>query len=61
MYNFGKFRVWCQKVLPLVYDDSLSYYEVLCKLLGYLEHVMQDLDTMSTELAALCRIKEAGR
>lgn len=21
----------CQKVLPLVYDDSLSYYEVLCK------------------------------
>lgn len=23
---------YCQKVLPLVYDDSLSYYEVLCKL-----------------------------
>lgn len=21
----------CQKILPLVYDDSLSYYEVLCK------------------------------
>ena len=21
----------CQKVLPLVYDESLSYYEVLCK------------------------------
>ena len=27
------FRAWCQKVLPLVYDDSLSYYELLCKLL----------------------------
>lgn len=26
------FRFWSQKVLPLVYDDSLSYYEVLCKL-----------------------------
>ena len=25
------FRAWCQKVLPLVYDDSLSYYELLCK------------------------------
>ena len=25
------FRFWCQKVLPLVYDDSLSYYEILCK------------------------------
>ena len=26
------FRFWCQKVLPAVYDDSLSYYESLCKL-----------------------------
>lgn len=25
-------RLYCQKILPLVYDDSLSYYEVLCKL-----------------------------
>lgn len=25
------FGFWCQKVLPLVYDESLSYYEVLCK------------------------------
>lgn len=25
------FWFWCQKVLPLVYDDSLSYYEVLGK------------------------------
>lgn len=24
-------RYWCHKILPLVYDDSLSYYEVLCK------------------------------
>lgn len=23
---------WCHAVLPTVYDDSLSYYEVLCKL-----------------------------
>ena len=26
------FHFYCQKVLPAVYDDSLSYYEVLCKL-----------------------------
>lgn len=25
------FHFWSQKVLPLVYDDSLSYYEVLGK------------------------------
>ena len=30
------FKFWCQKVLPLVYDDSLSYYEVLCKLTEYI-------------------------
>lgn len=26
------FKFWCHKVLPLVYDDSLSYYEFLCKI-----------------------------
>ena len=30
------FNLWCQKVLPLVYDDSLSYYEVICKLTNYI-------------------------
>lgn len=29
--NYEHVRFWCFKVLPLVYDDSLSYYEVLCK------------------------------
>lgn len=24
-------RFWCQKILPLTYDDSLSYYELLCR------------------------------
>ena len=31
MNNLSPFRLWCQKVLPLVYDDSLSYYELLFK------------------------------
>lgn len=34
--NIRPFRAWCQKVLPLVYDDSLSYYELLCKVLDTL-------------------------
>lgn len=29
--NIKPLRVWVQHVLPLVYDDSLSYYELLCK------------------------------
>jgi len=39
------FRFWCQKVLPLVYDDSLSYYELLCKVISYLNNVITDLNT----------------
>lgn len=33
-------RPYCQKVLPLVYDDSLSYYEVLCKLRAKINEVI---------------------
>lgn len=33
---------WCYKVLPLVYDDSLSYYEVLCKTVQKLNEVIRN-------------------
>lgn len=36
------FRFWCQKALPLVYDDSLSYYEVLCKVVNYMNEIVKD-------------------
>lgn len=35
-------RFWCQKVLPLVYDESLSYYEVLCKIREKLNEIIQE-------------------
>ena len=38
------FRFWCQKVLPLVYDDSLSYYELLNKVVKYLNDVIANAD-----------------
>lgn len=45
-YNSPKtFRFWCQKVLPLVYDNSLSYYELLCKVVDYLNKTMEDVNT----------------
>lgn len=34
------FRYFCQKVLPAVYDDSLSYYELLCKLTAKINEVI---------------------
>lgn len=39
----GNFRFWCQVALPLVYDDSLSYYELLCKVVTYLNNVINDV------------------
>lgn len=42
--NLTKFRFWCQKVLPLVYDDSLSYYEVLCKITDYINKLIENDD-----------------
>lgn len=44
------FRFWCQKVLPLVYDDSLSYYELLCKVVDYLNNTIADVNTLGTDV-----------
>ena len=62
MANNGlkSFRMWCQKVLPLVYDDSLSYYEVLCKVVTYLNNVIDgtngvidDVEELKNDLATV--------
>lgn len=53
MNEISPFRFWCQKVLPLVYDDSLSYYELLCKVVDYINKLIEDeqeLVTAYTEL-----------
>ena len=34
-------RYWVQKVLPLVYDDSLSYYELLAKIVDKLNETIK--------------------
>ena len=36
------FRFWCQKVLPLVYDESISYYEVLSKMVEYINTMVEN-------------------
>lgn len=47
------FRFWCQKVLPAVYDDSLSYYELLCKVVDYLNTVINKVNGHSDAIAEL--------
>lgn len=47
------FKFWCQKVLPTIYDDSLSYYEVLCKLVKYLNTVIENMEKVEANVDAL--------
>lgn len=53
MNNLNNFRFWCQKVLPLVYDDSLSYYEVLCKIVKYINDIIGNEKELSDEFLEL--------
>lgn len=46
-------RFWCQKVLPAIYDQSLSYYEVLCKLAAFLNKMVEELEKMQGNIDAL--------
>lgn len=36
-----KIRYWCNKILPLAYDDSLSYYEVLARVQEKINELIQ--------------------
>ena len=54
--RFSEFKFWCNKVLPLTYDDSLSYYETLCKTVTILNQALNTLNDATDavdELAAM--------
>ncbi|MFR2500871.1 MAG: hypothetical protein ACLS9Z_10500 [Christensenellaceae bacterium] len=46
-------RFWCQKVLPAVYDQSLSYYEALCRMGALLNKMVEQLKDMQDNIDAL--------
>lgn len=45
-----KVNHWCQKVIPLVYDDSLSYYESVCKLVAKINEMVDALNNISLDV-----------
>lgn len=47
------FRFWCQTALPTVYDDSLSYYELLNKVVEYLNDMSTGLGNLETNVSNL--------
>ena len=48
MREIGKFKVWCRRVLPAVYDDSLSYYEQLAKLVAKLNEAIDSVNEIGS-------------
>ena len=57
--EMNPFRFWCQKVLPLAYDDALSYYEVLCKLSEYLNEMLSNVERLKGDVDNLRKAFEA--
>lgn len=60
MRDLPYFKFWCQKVIPLVYDDSLSYYEVLCKVVEYInglidsdKEIVENIQQLRSELTVV--------
>lgn len=60
MNELTPFAFWCQKVMPAVLDDSLSFYEVLCKLTAKLNTAIETINghselitTMQSEIDSL--------
>ena len=46
-------KFYCQKILPLVYDDSLSYYETICKVAAKLNEVVNVTNGIPDYIASL--------
>lgn len=60
MNELTPFAFWCQKVMPAVLDNSLSFYEVLCKLTAKLNDAIETINghselitTMQSEIDSL--------
>lgn len=46
-----RLRYWCQLVLPAVYDDSLSYYELVAKVVQKLNEVIDSNNQLAGYVA----------
>lgn len=51
MLCYDNFRDWCKNTIPATYDDSFSYYEVVCKLITFLKQQATDLEGLAVKVA----------
>lgn len=51
---------YCQPILPLVYDESMSYYETLCKVVGQLNRTGETVNKLNEGLTNEISDRQAG-
>lgn len=51
---------YCQPILPLVYDESMSYYETLCKVVGQLNNTSDTVNKLNEGLTGEIADRQAG-
>lgn len=51
---------YCQPILPLVYDESMSYYETLCKVVGQLNNTGETVNKLNEGLTSEIADRQAG-
>lgn len=51
--TLSPFRYFCNRVLPAVYGDEISYYELLCKVVKYLNDTMSHVNDVNGDLQTL--------
>lgn len=50
-----KINFMCHAILPLVYEDSLSYYELLCKVVHKVNEIIDSNEELKNEMAGFYR------
>lgn len=53
-------RFYCQPILPLVYDESMSYYETLCKVVGQLNTTGETVNKLNEGLTVEISDRQAA-
>lgn len=54
-------KFWTHKILPLVYEESLSYYEVLCKVAQKLNETIESVNLSTEEVQNIREIVDGLR
>lgn len=56
----NKMSFYCQPILPLVYDESMSYYETLCKVVGQLNNTGDAVNKLNEGLTGEIADRQAA-